>query len=183
MKNSKQIFITLIIFLLVLCQIVFLYQKSQANLSFYPNWTVYPKKDVISIYSPYGLTVQLVPDMYQGYFKFNKNLNSLIINQSGIGMNLKYCNNCYLIDSKKHVVFTLTDPSEDIVLKKKLVENGFSVKKAEEFEYKKDINLAIFNAVSEEMIAINTKTNSIIHIDSINNSVEIISNQLKIEFL
>ncbi len=39
---------------------------------------------------------------------------------------IKVCNNCYLVDEATKKVFTQKNPNEDIVLKKKLILNGYT---------------------------------------------------------
>ena len=137
MKNSKQIFILVGISLLTTIQIVHSYFKITKQAFFYPDWKVYLAKQSISISNNQGFFAELLLDIGASYkFKVNKQTNTLSIELTDktngelphtIRETVRFCKNCFVIDQKEKRVFTKKDASDDIVLKKKLINSGYQV--------------------------------------------------------
>lgn len=164
MKISKQFIIFALLSILSIFQIIYLYSKSAKSISFYPKWTVFINNQVVSISAHQNFFAQISPTNDQNYLTIKKQSNSININQSAktkdkpvedIDLFIKYCSNCYIMDINHKIVFTENDPNEDIVLKKKVIINGNFIEKKNIIDLsQKNIRLVIFNAISEEMIAI-----------------------------
>lgn len=171
MKILKQIIIFALLGILSVFQIIYLYSKNTKLISFYPKWTIFINNQAVSISTNQGFIAQILPTNDQNYLNIKKQSNSLIINQSAktkdkpidnINLFIKYCSNCFIMDLNHNIVFTERDPNEDIVLKKKVIINGYSVEKKKIIDLsQKNVKLVIFNTISEEMIAIDTNTATI----------------------
>jgi hypothetical protein len=165
MTIQKQLIIFVLICVICIFQIFFLNSKNSKLLFFYPKWGVYMDRQNISISTGQGFIAQISPMNNQYDLVSKKQSNSLIVNQSSkntdkslkvINYFVKYCNNCFIIDLNHNTVFSEKEPNDDIVLKKKMINEGFSVEKKSVIDLNENVlKLAIFNSISEEMIELN----------------------------
>lgn len=182
MKILKQLIIFVLLSILSIFQITYLYSKNTKSISFYPKWTVFINNQTVSISTNQGFFTQISPTNNQNYLTIKKQSNSLIISQSAktkdkpindINLFFKYCSNCFVVDLNRNMVFSEKDPNEDIVLKKKIITNDYTVEKKNIIDLsQKNIRLVIFNPVSEEMIALDNNV-AIIYIDDFKKEIRL----------
>lgn len=182
MKISKQVIIFALFSILSAFQIVYLYSNNTKLIYFYPRWSVVFTKKKLSISTNQGFFTQITPVNDQNHMNITKQSNSLVINRStkaedqpikDIELIIKYCNNCFILDLNHNKVFTQKDPDEDIVLKKKIIINGYSTEKKNILDLsQKNIKLVIFNPISEEMIMIDNNI-AMIYIDDFKKKVQL----------
>jgi len=182
MKISKQVIIFTLLGVLSTFQIVYLYTNNTKLISFYPKWSVVFTNKKLSISTNQGFFTQITPVNDQNHMNITKQSNSLVINRSAkaedqpikdIELIIKYCNNCFILDLNHSKVFTQKDPNEDIVLKKKIIINGYSTEKKNILDLsQKNIKLVIFNPISEETIMIDNNI-AMIYIDDFKKEVQL----------
>lgn len=184
MKISKQFVIFALFSILSIFQIIFLYSQNTKSISFYPKWSVFFNDQTLSISTNQGFFAQIIPANDQSYMDITKQSNSLIVNQSTktkdnknrlviFELVIKYCTNCFIIDLNRNKVFTKKNQEEDIVLKKTIIINGYSVEKGNIIDLsQKNIRLVIFNPISEEMIAFDDNI-ATVYIDDLKKEVRL----------
>lgn len=182
MKISKQVIIFILLGVLSVFQIVYLYTNNTKLISFYPRWSVVFTNKKLSISTNQGFFTQITPVNDQNYMNITKQSNSLVIDRftksedqpiKDIELTIKYCNNCFIIDLNHSKVFTQKNPDEDIVLKKKIIINGYSIEKKNILDLsQKNIKLVIFNPISEEMIMIDNNI-AMIYINDFKKEVQL----------
>lgn len=185
MNKYKNTIIFIIFFLLSVFQIYYLSFKSAKQLSFYPKWTVYLDKKYATISSPQGFFAQLTMQNDDD-FSFKNELHMLSVGDGtnpllAVNMVIKYCDNCYLIDTHSHRVFTQKQPNDDIVLKKKIIDNGYAISPAKNVNFNRDLKLTIFNAISGEMILVDSDKMSI-NIDDEKKELNLVASEYKLTF-
>lgn len=180
MKILKQFFILGLLSSLSITQIIYLYSNNKKLINFYPKWNLFVSNKVLSISTNQGFITEISPLKDQDYLIVRKQLNDLIISlnskdksNKNIGLIIKYCSNCFILDLKNNIIYSNKNQNEDIIMKKKIVNYGYSIEKKNIIDLsRKDLKLAIFNAISEETIELDTN-NVIVYVDDLKKEVKL----------
>lgn len=180
MKILKQFFILGLLSSLSVIQIIYLYLNNNRLINFYPKWNLFVNNKVVSISTNQGFIAQISPFKNQDYLIIRKQLNDLIISPNSkdksnknVGLTIKYCSNCFILDLKNNIIYSNKNQNEDIIMKKKIINNGYFIEKKNNIDLsKRDPKLVIFNAISEETIELDTNS-AIIYFDDLKKEVRL----------
>ena len=180
MKILKQFFILGLLSSLSVIQIIYLYSNNKKLITFYPKWNLFTNNKVLSISTNQGFIAQISPLKNQDYLIIRKQLNDLIISPNSknksnknVGLFIKYCSNCFILDLNHKIIYSNKNQNEDIILKKKFDNNGYSIEKKNIIDLSKsNLKLAIFNAASEEIIGIGTNI-ATVYVDDFKKEVKL----------
>lgn len=175
MKNAKKYIFFFLIFALALAQLIASYSEASRVFYFYPNWSVGRDNQTVSITGSKGFFAQVATSDPGGWINLEKQSNSLVVNQSFdatgslvnyVEQQVKYCDNCYIIDLNHNEVFTDRDPETDLVLKKRVLNAGYSLNLTKTVDLGQNtVNLAIYSPLSEDLVTIETANITVAHID------------------
>lgn len=179
MRILKQFFILGLLSSLSVIQIIYLYLNNNKLITFYPKWNLFVNNKVVSISTNQGFFAQISP-LNQDYLIIRKQLNTLIISPNpkdksnkNVVLTIKYCSNCFILDLKNNIIYSNKNQNEDIIMKKKIINNGYSIEKKNNIDLsKRDPKLVIFNAISEEILELDTN-NTIVYFDDLKKEVRL----------